>query len=106
LSLWAQRFSNPAKICDVPPTAFRPQPKITSTVLKFTPNGRNYDANEQKFLNFIKLIFSQRRKKISSVLRSHYDLTVLNDSPLKPLLDDRAEHLTMSQMEELFQIFS
>ena len=105
LSVWCQLLGRPEKICDVPPTAFRPQPKITSTVLKFTPSATPYDDEQEKFMTFVKRIFSQRRKKIGGLLKGEKHLAAIKASGgrLAELLDLRAEALTIAEMKLLFE---
>jgi len=107
LSVWCQLLGRPEKICDVPPTAFRPQPKITSTVLKFTPSETPYDDDQEKFMTFVKRIFSQRRKKIGSLLKGEKEFTALKATGgrVSELLDLRAEAITIAEMQLLFELF-
>lgn len=64
-----------AKNCfNVPPTAFVPPPKITSAVLKITKHSSLDDIN---FEEFLKVAFSQPRKKLIKNLSLLEDITTL-----------------------------
>lgn len=104
LSVWCQLLGRPEKLCDVPPTAFRPRPKITSAILKFTPSDVPYDEEQEKFMTFVKRIFSQRRKKIGGLLKGEANLAAIKAAGgrLAELLDLRAEALTIAEMKALY----
>lgn len=107
LSVWCQLLANVKKLFDVPPTAFRPRPKITSAVLHFQPSGIEFDKKQNQFMEFVKLIFSQRRKKIGTVLKAQqkYKNQILEDFSGKDLLEKRAENLSIEQLRQLFAVF-
>jgi 16S rRNA (adenine1518-N6/adenine1519-N6)-dimethyltransferase len=67
LSVLAQSVGE-AKVCfEVPSEAFVPPPKVTSAVLLITKN-RSFD--DEKFEAFLKIAFSQPRKKLAKNLSS------------------------------------
>ena len=86
----------------VPKTCFRPQPKVDSCIVKLIP--REFPAffveDETFFLNFVKDLFSQRRKKIKNTLQSFYGFknADINYS------DKRVEELDPEQIGELSNI--
>ena len=57
------------KLFDVPPTAFRPVPKVTSSVLKLTP-APSVVENEQGFRHLISTAFVQKRKTLQNNLKA------------------------------------
>lgn len=65
LTVWTRLFSEPKKLFDLPPTAFRPRPKVTSRFVRFDLLGRAYEA-EAGFIEFVRVLFQQRRKMIKS----------------------------------------
>lgn len=102
LSVWCRLLAEPKKLFDVPPNAFRPRPNIVSSVVKFTPSATLYDAEQEAFMDFVKLIFSQRRKKIGGLIKSKLGCSADAFSPeLRVLLDKRAEALTLDEMKSL-----
>lgn len=81
-------------MCDVelgfhlPPSAFFPPPKVTSTIVKITPNKTKFpNLNTEKLDKILKTSFSQRRK----ILRSS----------LKPLLKDNPDMLVKAGINPL-----
>lgn len=104
LSVWCQSQAHVKKLFDVPPTAFRPRPDIVSTVLQFDLFSGAFTIGDRAFIDFVKLIFSQRRKKISNLLKKKYDLKKLESRPdLLPVLAQRAEELDLALMKVMFQ---
>lgn len=99
-SIWSQLFSDVEKLFDIPPTAFWPQPKITSTFLRFDLKDMNY-AHEKPFIGFIRRLFNQRRKKISTTLKPSID-----KKHFPQFADKRAEELSLTELKELFLIYS
>lgn len=66
LSVGMQLIFTIEKCFNISPSNFRPIPKVYSTVLKIRPTGRNLP---QGFDEFLKLLFSSRRKMISGILK-------------------------------------
>lgn len=100
LSIWSQVFAKPQKLFHLPPTAFRPQPKVTSTFVRFDLIQVDVER-EIEFVQFCKVLFSQRRKKIGSVLRNH---NMIHQG--LPYLEKRAEQLSLKEFRELFVDFN
>ena len=106
LSVVTQFYSRPEFVFEIPREAFRPPPEVTSALITLRlPGERSKLAlkDEQRFLNFVKLSFSQKRKTLVNNLKSlakpeeiRTDLTSLN---LRP--DARAEQLTVAQLAAL-----
>jgi len=75
LSLIASYYFTATKLMEVRPGAFRPVPKVSSTVLRLKPKTkRSLDASEELALfTFIKQGFSQRRKTLWNCLKGSVD---------------------------------
>ena len=72
LSVMAQYYSRIDRLFDVTPTAFRPAPKVYSTVVRFVPHKQrplNYDS-EKKFSALVQSAFAQRRKTLRNNLKT------------------------------------
>jgi 16S rRNA (adenine1518-N6/adenine1519-N6)-dimethyltransferase len=71
LSLLCQYYSEPIKICDVPPESFIPEPKVDSIVIKM--NIRKELAvnvtDEKLFFSIIRQSFNMRRKTLWNSLK-------------------------------------
>ncbi len=102
LSIWVQLFSTPQKLFDVPNTAFKPKPRVTSSFISLELTHRKY-LDEKPFISFVKTLFSQRRKKISTTLKSQdIDLEGL-DAKIREFIDKRAEVLTIAELKKIYE---
>ncbi len=72
LSVLVQFYSEAVHLFDVPPSAFRPIPKVWSSVVRLTVHETPVAAvhDEALFIELVKVLFSQRRKTIYNNLRS------------------------------------
>lgn len=59
------------KLFDVPPSAFRPQPKIWSSVVRLLPNETTRNDLDS-LRRLASMAFSQKRKTISNNLKEHF----------------------------------
>jgi len=76
LSVLAQSAGR-AEICfDVPPEAFVPSPKVMSSVLRIV---KERTLDEKGFEGFLRVAFSQPRKKLSSNLSSRFAQEKINN---------------------------
>ncbi|MBS1787729.1 MAG: ribosomal RNA small subunit methyltransferase A [Acidobacteria bacterium] len=111
LSVLVQFYCEAEPLFDVPPSAFRPVPKVVSSVvrLKVRPQPAIAVSDENLFLELTKTLFSQRRKTILNNLRAGWMRLKLPaaDTIRKALaaakLDPqrRAETLTIAELAEL-----
>ena len=86
----------------LPPSAFRPSPKVDSAVVRLLPSASTASLrieDQAKFLHFVGLSFHQKRKTISNNLAGHYGRTLLDSRPEASL---RAEQLSLAQFAQLF----
>ena len=71
LSVFLQSYLGIERVLRVRPGSFRPRPRVESVVLRFSPRALpGAPADRRGFLDFLKLAFSQRRKKLLGVLRA------------------------------------
>jgi 16S rRNA (adenine1518-N6/adenine1519-N6)-dimethyltransferase len=111
LSVLVQFYCETEKLFDVPPGAFRPVPKVYSSVvrLRFRPRPLSVVQNEGLFLELTKVLFAHRRKTILNNLRSgRSKLGVSEESLIGRALDDasidaqrRAETLSIEEIARL-----
>lgn len=74
LSVVAQWLCDVRKVFDLPPSVFVPQPKVTSTVVRFTPRALPADAPDFEAVEAVTAAaFGQRRKMIRSSLKNYRD---------------------------------
>jgi len=89
---------------DVPAGAFKPAPKIISTVLVVGPADSRVQAAADEFYKFVKLCFAERRKTLWNNLAPYYEKAILlaraGESGLSP--QTRAEQLPADLFLALF----
>ena len=109
LSVTAQYHANIEMLEDVPPSAFKPQPRVKSTILKLTPREAPYQVNDLDFFNrLLKVVFGQRRKMLKNSITSAISvlgIPIDNISRLdEAILQRRPETLTPQELAELSNI--
>jgi 16S rRNA (adenine1518-N6/adenine1519-N6)-dimethyltransferase len=85
---------------DVPATAFRPAPKVISSVARLTPRPRTI-ADELAFRSLVSIAFAQKRKTILNNLKTEFPnaLELLAHSRIEPTR--RAESLSLDEWLQL-----
>ena len=89
----------------VPPSAFFPPPKVTSTVIKLTPRKQPlFPANKKRLEDVLRAAFGQRRKMIKSALKSVLPDTenALKNIGINP--QARAEELSIEEFCKIANI--
>jgi 16S rRNA (adenine1518-N6/adenine1519-N6)-dimethyltransferase len=102
LSILIQWLCKAERLFDVPPTAFRPQPKVTSSILRLVPRETPlFLAEKHRLEKVTALAFQQRRKMIKKSLQGLFDNT---EARLEALgIDPTARPETLS-IEEFCRI--
>ena len=99
LSVMANHFVSTKKLFKVSKTAFQPQPKIHSQVVKLIRRKPDYTLNDfNTFKKVVKSIFTHRRKKIRNCIKITFP--EIDVEKLK-YMDLRAEILKPSEIAEL-----
>ncbi len=111
LSVLTQFYCEAERLFEVPPGAFRPAPKVTSSVvrLRLRPAPAVAVAEEAGFLTVCQSLFAQRRKTIFNNLRaSQHRLGVQHETEIAALLAQagidgrrRAETLSLAELADL-----
>jgi 16S rRNA (adenine1518-N6/adenine1519-N6)-dimethyltransferase len=80
LSLLVQYYAEAVKLFEVPPTAFKPAPKVHSAVVRLMirPRPPVDVADEAKFFSLVRASFAQRRKTILNNLKASSPALGLN----------------------------
>jgi 16S rRNA (adenine1518-N6/adenine1519-N6)-dimethyltransferase len=110
LSANVQAVALPEILMNVPPGAFRPPPKIESSVVRITPRADPLIQREEveAYRSFVQGLFGMRRKQIGNSLRSVSSLSadgaaaVLARVGIDP--HSRAESLSPGQLATLMRI--
>ena len=94
-------------VLSVPPTAFRPAPKVDSALMKITLPGRHPDLpRNELWRQLLRRGFSQRRKKLSKNLRNWRPDLSWDEIFQKAFIQEnaRAEELSVSQWMAMLQV--
>ncbi len=99
LAIWTQIFSKAHKAFDIPPGAFQPRPKVTSSFLTFKKIKVNDVDKEVTFIEFCRELFCYRRKTIGAILKQQkYDFTSIDD-----LVKKRPEELKIELLRQIYE---
>ena len=102
LTVKTQFLAEVKALFDVRPSAFRPPPKVDSTLVRLEPHDRAAElgiAGTAQFLAFTSLCFRQKRKTIRNNLAATYGKDALSGLPES---GKRAEELTLEQFADLY----
>ena len=80
LSVSAQHYADVEVVEVVPPEAFSPAPAVESAVVRLTPRDPDYEVDDVEFfLDFVKALFTQRRKTVRNAVRNTAHISGLDD---------------------------
>jgi 16S rRNA (adenine1518-N6/adenine1519-N6)-dimethyltransferase len=80
LSVTAGHYADVEVVETVPPTAFEPQPRVESAIVRCTPRDPAYEVpDEEFFLSFVTACFTQRRKTMRNAIRNTAHISGLGD---------------------------
>jgi 16S rRNA (adenine1518-N6/adenine1519-N6)-dimethyltransferase len=98
LTVQTAAFANARRLFDVKPGAFRPPPKVDSTVVLLEPRRRDLGVGDlDAFVRFVARCFRQKRKTLRNNL---HDISGVENWPEA---GSRAEQLGIEQFVTLFQ---
>jgi ribosomal RNA small subunit methyltransferase A len=101
LSIMLQSFFEINKIMDLKPEAFFPKPKISSTILHFSSKRKlPNDIEFHQFEDLTKILFSQRRKKIGTILKN------LDIEKIRIDVNKRPENLELEEFYNLVRFLN
>ncbi len=114
LSVNLQVLTDIQRMFDIPPGAFRPPPKVDSTVILLRPLATPLITRPEQraFQHFVQSLFGQRRKQLGTILRSLATATSPDPQPstVNPAFAalgidpaDRPERLAPAQFVALFR---
>jgi len=106
LSVVTQFYTRPELVFEIPRAAFQPPPEVTSALVTLRLPGERAKLalkDEPRFLSFVKLSFSQKRKTLVNSLKSlaKPDKIRAALASLSLRSDARAEQLTVAQLAAL-----
>jgi 16S rRNA (adenine1518-N6/adenine1519-N6)-dimethyltransferase len=96
LSVMLQYRFQMERLFDVPPGAFHPAPKVTSSIVRLVPlPAGTYDVHDEtRFSRIVAAAFAQRRKTLRNTLRDFLDEADLRELGFDPGL--RGERLSVA----------
>lgn len=103
LSLLAELFGECELLFDVPPSAFEPQPKVVSSVIRLKKT-KTLNCDIKGFENFLKIAFSTPRKTLLKNLSVSTEKTLLESifSKLNIALNIRPHELNLALFLKIF----
>lgn len=101
LSAMLQRHYRMQKLFDVPPGAFRPAPKVVSSVVRMTPipASEKGEADDELYAQVVAAAFSMRRKTLRNALGKLLEAPEIEAAGISP--GARAETLGVAEFEAL-----
>ena len=103
ISIQCQLFCDIEPLFDIPPDAFKPKPKVTSTLIKITPHDRhaNFRTKYNLLREVLSICFANPRKKISGALKK----IDLSDESFSFDLNKRPEELEINNFFEILNLY-
>jgi len=99
LSVLLQAYYDIELLFTVPPGVFNPPPKVNSAVIRLRRNKReSLPCDEELFRKVVKTAFQKRRKTLRNALK---ELTLPTEFEQNPILQKRAEQLSVEDFFEL-----
>ena len=107
LSVLTQYFARPELVLRIPRSAFSPPPEVGSALVTLRFPGERAKLprlDRERFLDFVKLCFSQKRKTLVNNLKQRFKPEAVRDAlgtqKIRP--DARAEQLSVADLAALF----
>ncbi len=101
LSVATQLFARAEIVFGVKPGAFRPPPKVDSSVIRLTPRDGDWGvADVDEFLQFLSRCFQHKRKTLRNNLVDYYDRRAVENLPQAGA---RAEQIPLPEFAEIFR---
>jgi len=106
-----QYYTRPEFVFKLPPGAFNPPPEVASALVTLRlpgPGAQSGAGDPEKFLNFVKLCFAQKRKTLANNLRQIAKPQQIRDllKELELREDARAEQLSVAQFAAVYGAIS
>ena len=108
LSVTAGHYADIEVVETVPREAFDPQPRVESAVVRTTPREPEYTVPDDRFfMDFLKAVFTQRRKTMRNAVRNTAHISGLGDPDAvvdaaeEELMSARAGTVTPAEFAQL-----
>lgn len=103
-SIFTDFYFKKKSLFSVKPPCFTPRPKVDSIILSLIPKKELPKVNKESFFGFIKKCFSQKRKKITTIIKDPNVLQSLTTLSLNP--NARAEEISTNDFIKLHELLS
>ncbi|MPN09862.1 Ribosomal RNA small subunit methyltransferase A [bioreactor metagenome] len=102
-TLAMQLYGNAKIAFHIPPGAFYPAPKVTSTVIviDFSDKKKYCEIDKKRVIELIRAAFSKRRKIINNSIKSYLDTKQVNVKKLNEILQEEHKNYMNMRAEEL-----
>lgn len=108
LAVAAEMLGEAKLLFDVPPTAFQPQPKVMSSVIRIDGSKRPGVQDPWALYDFAHRLFRNPRKtllnNLVSMMSKEKAMEIMEKNDLDPMV--RPERLSLSDIVELLRVFS
>ncbi len=111
LTVLVEAYFEAEKLFDVPPNAFRPAPKIWSSIVRLKPKAADDISNDENFRKIVSCAFRQKRKTILNNLKNAPEILYKED--LKEVLEKnnietirRAETFDLGEWKKIATLLS
>jgi len=108
LSVTAGHYADAEVVEPVPKEAFSPPPAVQSAVVRTTPRDPDYEVDDEEFfMDFLKAVFTQRRKTMRNAVRNTAHISGLGDPDAvveaaeEDLMSARAGNVTPAEFADL-----
>ena len=108
ITLVLKYFFDTFKICDVSKYSFNPVPKVESAVISFIPRVNKEKIDVDKYFDFLKIIFRQKRKTLKNNVSNIYNWDKIIKVLVKYNISEscRAEELEEQVILDIFKSIS
>lgn len=108
ITLVLKYFFDTFKVCDVSKYSFNPVPKVESAVISFIPRVNKEKIDVDKYFNFLKIIFRQKRKTLKNNVSNIYNWDKIIKVLAKYNISEscRAEELEEQVILDIFKSIS
>ena len=111
LSVTAGHYADVEVVEPVPKEAFSPPPAVESAVVRALPREPDYEVpDDEVFMDFVKAVFTQRRKTMRNAIRNTDHISGLDDPDAvvdaaeKSLMSKRAGDVTPAEFANLARL--
>ncbi|GAB3675596.1 16S ribosomal RNA methyltransferase A [Halopiger thermotolerans] len=111
LSVSTQHYADVEIVESIPKEAFSPPPAVQSAVIRAVPRDPDYEVDDEEFfLQFVKALFTQRRKTIRNAIRNTAHITDLEapdavvDAADEDVLQKRADAMEPREFAALARL--